>query len=86
MIFESSSQPRRVFTVTGFFTASTIIFVIITILSGSLIIPEPAPRPAILLTGQPKLMSIRSQPWPPAISAADSAILAASTIESGLFP
>ena len=86
IIFESSSHPSRVFTVTGLRTASTMLFVIITILSGSRIIPEPAPLPAILLTGHPKFMSMTSHPCPPAIWSALSAILAASTIASGLFP
>ena len=86
IILESSSHPSRVFTVTGSFTASTTCLVISTILSGSLIIPEPAPLRAILLTGHPKLMSTRSAPCPPAISAAFSAITPASTIASGMFP
>ena len=62
MFFESSSQPRRVLTVTGRRTASTIRRVISTIFGTSRIMPLPAPRPAILRTGQPKLMSIRSGP------------------------
>ena len=86
MILELSSQPRRVLTVTGLPTASTTALVMATILSGSRIMPEPAPRPAILLTGQPKLMSMMSAPWPPASSAALSAIFAASTMASGKLP
>ena len=86
IIFESSSHPSRVLTVTGSFTASTTILVISTILSGSLIIPEPAPLRAILLTGHPKFMSITSAPCPPAISDAFSAMTAASTMASGMFP
>ena len=86
MILLSSSHPSLVFTVTGLLTALTILSVIITILSGYFIIPEPAPLPAILLTGQPKLMSITSQPWPPTSSLAESAICAARTIASGSLP
>ena len=54
MILELSSQPRRVFTVTGVLTASTTAFVMATSLSGSRIMPLPAPRPAIFDTGQPQ--------------------------------
>ena len=86
MILELSSQPRRVFTVTGVLTASTTAFVMATSLSGSRIMPLPAPRPAIFDTGQPQLMSIVSAPCPPASSAARSAIRAASTIDSGMCP
>ena len=86
MIFEFSSQPRRVLTVTGNFTASTTDLVISTILSGKRIIPLPAPLPAILFTGQPKFISIISGPAPPAILEASSAIFAASTIASGICP
>ena len=87
MILLLSSQPRRVFTVTGLSgTASTMAFVMATILSGSRIIPLPAPRPAIFETGQPKLMSTISAPWPPASSRAFAAIFAASTIASGKLP
>ena len=86
IILELSSHPRRVLTVTGLPTASTTAFVMATILSGSFIIPLPAPRPAIFDTGQPKLMSTMSAPCPPAISAARSAIRAASTIASGMLP
>ena len=71
---------------TGSFTASTTMRVIWTILSGSFIIPDPAPRLAILLTGQPKFMSTKSAPCPPAMRAASSAILAASTMASGMLP
>ena len=75
MFFESSSHPSRVLTVTGRRTASTMRRVISTIFGTSRIMPLPAPRPAILRTGQPKLMSIRSGP-------AASATRAASTIGS----
>ena len=75
MFLCSSSQPRRVFTVTGTFTASTIRRVISTISGTSRIIPLPAPRPAILRTGQPKLMSMTS-------GRAASAMRADSTIGS----
>ena len=79
MFFDSSSQPRRVFTVTGFPTASTIRRVISTISGTSRIMPDPAPRPAIFFTGQPKLMSMMSGP-------AASAMRAASTIGSTRCP
>ena len=79
MFFDSSSHPRRVLTVTGSFTASTMRRVISTISGTSRIMPDPAPRPAIFLTGQPKLMSIRSGP-------AASARSAASTIGSTRWP
>ena len=79
MFFDSSSHPRRVFTVTGFFTAATIRRVISTISGTSRIIPDPAPRPAIFFTGHPKLMSITSGP-------AASAMRAASTIGSIRWP
>ena len=79
MFFESSSHPSRVLTVTGNRTACTMRRVISTILGTSRIIPEPAPRPAIFLTGHPKLISITS-------GAAASAIRAASTIGSISLP
>ena len=79
IFFDSSSHPRRVFTVTGLFTAPTIRRVISTISGTSRIMPDPAPRPAIFFTGQPKLMSMMSGP-------AASAIRAASTIGSTRWP
>lgn len=75
MFFDSSSHPSRVLTVTGFRTARTIWRVISTISGTSRIMPDPAPRPAIFLTGQPKLMSMMS-------GSAASAMRAASTIGS----
>ncbi len=79
MFFESSSQPRRVLTVTGSDTASTMRRVISTIKGTSRIMPDPAPRPAIFFTGQPKFISIKS-------GRAVSAIRAASTIGSTRWP
>ena len=57
MILLLASQPRRVFTVTGIFTASTTARVISSISGMFCSIPAPAPLPATRFTGQPKLMS-----------------------------
>ncbi len=67
------SYPKRVFTVTGIFTASTIALVMATIFGMSFKIPEPEPLEATFRTGQPQLMSITS-------GFADWATNAASTI------
>ena len=48
-----SSQPRRVLTVTGKSTASTISLVIETIFGMSCRMPAPAPLQATFFTGQP---------------------------------
>ncbi len=74
-----ASHPKRVFTVTGIFTASTTARVISSILGIFCSIPAPAPFPATLFTGQPKLISRMS-------GCACSTILAASTIVSVSFP
>ena len=65
--------------VTAVRTACTIRRVISTISGTSRIMPDPAPRPAIFFTGQPKLMSMMSGP-------AASAMRAASTIGSIRWP
>ena len=74
-----ASQPRRVFTVTGIFTASTTERVISSILGMFCNIPAPAPLPATRFTGHPKLMSRIS-------GCACSTIRAASTIVSVSLP
>ena len=74
-----SSQPRRVLQVTGVETALTTARVISSILGTSRRSPAPAPLPATFLTGQPKLMSMKSG-W------AVSTIRAASAIASGSRP
>ena len=53
MYLELSSQPKRVFTVTGKLHVSTISLVIDTILGMSCRMPAPAPRHATFFTGQP---------------------------------
>ena len=75
MILLSLSQPRRVFTVTGIFTALTISLTMRSMTSGQRSIPLPAPLPATRLTGQPKFRSSTSGP-------AASAMRAASTMGS----
>ena len=57
MIRLSASQPKRVFTVTGMFTALTTSRVMSSISGILRSMPAPAPLPATRLTGQPKLMS-----------------------------
>ena len=79
IILLPASQPRRVFTVTGIFTASATARVISSILGIFCNIPAPAPLPATRFTGQPKLMSSMS-------GRACSTIRAASTIVSVSLP
>ncbi|OQA46590.1 MAG: hypothetical protein BWY47_01629 [Bacteroidetes bacterium ADurb.Bin302] len=79
MILLLSSQPKRVFTVTGVFTEATTARVISSIRGMSLSKPAPAPLPATFFTGHPKLISIIS-------GFASSARFAASAIASGSFP
>ena len=74
-----ASQPRRVFTVTGIFTASTTARVISSILGIFCNIPAPAPLPATRFTGQPKLISRIS-------GRASSTMRAASTMVSVSLP
>ena len=57
MIFCESSQPNRVFTVTGMLTAFTTSRVISRSFGTSRNMPEPAPFPATFFTGQPKFKS-----------------------------
>ena len=56
----SSSQPKRVFTVTGRLVDFTTASVKRTIKSISFNTPAPAPRSATFFTGQPKLISNKS--------------------------
>ncbi len=79
MILLLASQPRRVFTVTGIFTASTTARVISSISGMFCSIPAPAPLPATRFTGQPKLMSSVS-------GCACSTMRAASTMVAVSFP
>ena len=58
----SSSQPRRIFAVTGIFTASTMPFTSAAVFSCSIIIAEPPPTRRIFFTGQPMLMSMLATP------------------------
>ena len=74
-----ASHPRRVFTVTGIFTASTTARVISSIWGIFCNIPAPAPFPATLFTGHPKLISKIS-------GCACSTIFAASTMVSVSLP
>ena len=53
MCLELSSQPKRVFTVTGKEHVSTISLVMATILGMSCRMPAPAPRHATFFTGHP---------------------------------
>ena len=75
MISCSWFHPRRVFTVTGSFTASTTLRVISSSFGMFCSMPAPAPLLATFFTGQPKFRSITSGP-------ASSTIFAASTIAS----
>ena len=75
MMRESWSQPRRVFTVTGSFTACTTARVMASSCGTLRNMPDPAPLPATFFTGQPKLRSMTS-------GRAASQMRAASTIES----
>ena len=79
MILWSASQPSRVFTVTGIFTASTTVRVISSIFGIFCNIPAPAPFPATFFTGHPKLMSSMS-------GRASSTIRAAPTMASVSLP
>ena len=79
IILCSASHPRRVFTVTGIFTASTTARVISSILGTFCSMPEPAPFPATRFTGQPKFRSNIS-------GLACSTMRAASTMVSVSFP
>ena len=79
IILWSASQPRRVLTVTGTLTESTMARVISSIFGTFCNIPAPAPFPATRFTGHPKLMSIMS-------GLASSMMRAASTMVSVSFP
>ncbi len=74
---ERSSQPRRIFRVTGRATESTVAFTRVSAWSRSRIRAEPESTPVTSREGQPMLMSIT---WAPAASAslAPEAIQAAS--------
>ena len=74
------SQPRRIFTVTGTFTALTTASAMRAAFSGSRISAEPSPLLTILPTGQPMLMSKISAPL------ASIAICAASAMQTGSLP
>ena len=68
ILIESSSQPKRVFTVTGNLVCFTIASVRETIRSMSFKMPAPAPLLTTFLTGHPKLISIISGPLASTIS------------------
>ena len=55
---DSGPHPMRVLTVTGSDTALTTRLAMATIAEGSRSHPAPAPRPAILGTQQPQLISM----------------------------
>ena len=74
------SQPRRIFTVTGTFTALTTASAMRAAFSGSRISAEPSPLLTTLPTGQPMLMSRMSAPL------ASMAICAASAMQTGSLP
>ena len=57
-----SSQPRRIFTVTGMRTASTTVRTSATVPAASHIMAEPPPPRVTLWTGQPMLMSMEATP------------------------
>ena len=71
------SQPIRIFTLTGTFTACTTAAATAQARSGVFNRPLPSPLLATLGTGQPILMSMARAPWSTAI-AAPSAIIAGS--------
>ena len=60
MLIELSSQPKRVFTVTGKWVLSITALVKRIIKSTSFKTPAPAPLQTTFFTGQPKLISIKS--------------------------
>jgi hypothetical protein len=76
-LIASASQPARIFTVTGIFTAFAIAATTACACSGSRIRLQPALCFAIFGTGQPMLTSTMSAPMPSTICAA-SAIFAGS--------
>ena len=76
---DSGPRPIRVFTVTGRLTLEAMSRAISTIFSGSRSHPAPAPRPAILGTQQPQLMSMKR-------GFASSATRAASARRGGSAP
>ena len=57
-----SSQPNRIFAVTGILTASTMPLTSFAVWSSSVIIAEPPPTRQTLRTGQPMLMSTEEMP------------------------
>ena len=71
------SQPIRIFTVTGTFTAFTVASISFVASGTSRISALPAIWPTTLRTGQPKLMSIIAAPWS-SESRAASAMLSGS--------
>ncbi len=75
----ASSQPLRIFSVTGSFTALTVASRILPALTSSRIRAEPASPFTTFFTGQPKLMSMRAAPR-------SSLSLAASAITCGSQP
>ena len=75
----SSSQPSRIFAVTGILTAFTMPFTSAAVFSCSVIIAEPPPTRQTLRTGQPMLMSTLATPR-------CSKSTAASRISSGTEP
>ncbi len=76
---DSGPRPMRVLTVTGMEAPATTMRAIATIAPGSRSQPAPAPRPAILGTQQPQLMSRNA-------GSAPSATRAASARRSGSEP
>jgi hypothetical protein len=74
-----SSQPRRIFTLTGMRTASTTVRTRAMVLPASHIMAEPPPPRTTLCTGQPMLMSTDETPY-------SCSHCAASRISSGTDP
>ena len=60
----SSSQPERIFTVTGRDVASAVALTTAATPAGSRSMALPSPLPVILGAGQPKLMSMNWNPQP----------------------
>ena len=74
------SQPRRIFTVTGTGLACTTASATRAAFSGSRMRAEPSPLATTLPTGQPMLISMRSQPE------SSAAFTAASAMHAGSLP
>src|SRR6185312_13080061 len=71
-VSESSSQPRRIFTVTGTLTDLTTASTSATAVAVWHIKADPPPVLTTLLTGQPMLISTAEAPWSTTQRAANS--------------